>query len=68
MRIVPSLATYRKSRERSSLRWATRITGQTITPSVSSFAGERYTAFTLREPIGVVVGIVPRNFSSMIAT
>ena len=47
--------------------WATKITGQTITPSLPSFAGERYTAYTLREPIGVVVGIVPWNFASMIA-
>lgn len=47
--------------------WATKITGQTITPSLPSFAGERYTAFTLREPIGVVVGIVPWNFATMIA-
>ena len=47
--------------------WATKITGQTITPSLPSFAGERYSAFTLREPIGVVVGIVPWNFATMIA-
>ncbi|MCU1720337.1 aldehyde dehydrogenase family protein [Pseudomonas sp. 5P_5.1_Bac1] len=47
--------------------WATKISGQTITPSLPSFNGERYTAFTLREPIGVVVGIVPWNFSTMIA-
>lgn len=47
--------------------WASKITGQTITPSLPSFAGERYTAFTLREPVGVVVGIVPWNFSTMIA-
>ncbi|UUQ65571.1 aldehyde dehydrogenase family protein [Pseudomonas fuscovaginae UPB0736] len=47
--------------------WASKISGQTITPSLPSFAGERYTAFTLREPIGVVVGIVPWNFSTMIA-
>ncbi|MBT2372424.1 aldehyde dehydrogenase family protein [Pseudomonas fluorescens] len=47
--------------------WATKISGQTITPSLPSFAGERYTAFTLREPVGVVAGIVPWNFSTMIA-
>ncbi|MCD5993480.1 aldehyde dehydrogenase family protein [Pseudomonas sp. CDFA 602] len=47
--------------------WATKISGQTLTPSLPSFAGERYTAFTLREPIGVVAGIVPWNFSTMIA-
>ncbi|WNW14025.1 aldehyde dehydrogenase family protein [Pseudomonas sp. DTU_2021_1001937_2_SI_NGA_ILE_001] len=47
--------------------WATKITGQTITPSLPSFNGEQYTAYTLRQPIGVVVGIVPWNFSTMIA-
>ncbi|WP_260958678.1 aldehyde dehydrogenase family protein [Pseudomonas citri] len=47
--------------------WATKIGGETLTPSLPSFAGERYTAFTLREPVGVVVGIVPWNFSTMIA-
>lgn len=47
--------------------WATKITGETIAPSLPSFGGERYTAFTLREPVGVVVGIVPWNFSTMIA-
>ncbi|MDF0733116.1 aldehyde dehydrogenase family protein [Pseudomonas entomophila] len=46
--------------------WATKITGQTMTPSLPSFGGERYTAFTLREPVGVVAGIVPWNFSVMI--
>ena len=46
---------------------ATRITGQTIAPSLPSFNGERYSAFTRREPLGVVVGIVPWNFSIMIA-
>ena len=39
--------------------WASKLTGQTIAPSLPSFNGERYTAFTLREPVGVVVGIVP---------
>ncbi|MFP3526693.1 aldehyde dehydrogenase family protein, partial [Pantoea sp. SIMBA_072] len=46
--------------------WASKITGQTMTPSLPSFGGERYTAFTLREPVGVVAGIVPWNFSVMI--
>ncbi|WP_017346505.1 aldehyde dehydrogenase family protein [Pantoea sp. A4] len=46
---------------------ATRINGETITPSLPSFNGERYSAFTRREPVGVVVGIVPWNFSIMIA-
>ncbi|MCF5370153.1 aldehyde dehydrogenase family protein, partial [Pseudomonas sp. PA-4-8C] len=47
--------------------WATKLSGKTLTPSLPSFNGERYTAFTLREPVGVVVGIVPWNFSTMIA-
>ncbi|AZE79431.1 aldehyde dehydrogenase family protein [Pseudomonas synxantha] len=47
--------------------WATKLSGQTLTPSLPSFNGERYIAFTLREPVGVVVGIVPWNFSTMIA-
>lgn len=47
--------------------WAQRINGQTMQPSLPSMAGERYTAFTRREPLGVVVGIIPWNFSVMIA-
>jgi phenylacetaldehyde dehydrogenase len=35
-------------------------------PSIPSMQGEKYTAFTLRQPIGVVAGIVPWNFSLMI--
>ncbi|TDQ98535.1 aldehyde dehydrogenase family protein [Paraburkholderia silvatlantica] len=46
--------------------WATKIRGETITPSFPSTAGERYTAFTRHEPVGVVAGIVPWNFSVMI--
>lgn len=46
---------------------ATRIHGETITPSLPSLNGERYSAFTRREPVGVVVGIVPWNFSILIA-
>ncbi len=47
--------------------WAGKINGETLTPSLPSMQGERYTAFTLREPVGVVAGIVPWNFSLMIA-
>jgi phenylacetaldehyde dehydrogenase len=47
--------------------WATKIAGETLSPSLPSRAGEQYTAFTRREPTGVVVGIVPWNFSIMIA-
>ncbi|MBK0035783.1 aldehyde dehydrogenase family protein [Erwinia sp. S43] len=46
---------------------ATRINGETISPSLPSFNGERYSAFTRREPVGIVVGIVPWNFSILIA-
>jgi len=46
--------------------WATKINGESITPSLPSFNGEKYTAFTRREPIGVVTGIVPWNFSVLI--
>ncbi|MET4729097.1 phenylacetaldehyde dehydrogenase [Lysobacter enzymogenes] len=46
---------------------ATRLHGETIAPSLPSFQGERYTAFTRREPVGVVAGIVPWNFSILIA-
>ncbi|MGP0171396.1 aldehyde dehydrogenase family protein [Pseudomonas sp. NCHU5208] len=47
--------------------WATKINGETMTPSLPSMAGEQYTAMTRREPVGVVAGIVPWNFSVMIA-
>lgn len=46
--------------------WATKINGETMSPSFPSMAGEQYTAFTRREPVGVVAGIVPWNFSVMI--
>jgi len=38
--------------------WATKITGETMTPS----APGEWHSFTSREPIGVVGGIVPWNF------
>jgi len=47
--------------------WAGKISGETLDVSLPSFAGEKYTAFTRRQPLGVVVGIVPWNFSIMIA-
>ena len=46
--------------------WATKINGETMTPSLPSMAGEQYMAFTRREAIGVVAGIVPWNFPIMI--
>ncbi|KQN55496.1 aldehyde dehydrogenase family protein [Erwinia sp. Leaf53] len=47
--------------------WAGKISGETLDVSIPSFAGEKYRAFTVREPLGVVVGILPWNFSIMIA-
>lgn len=47
--------------------WAGKINGETLDVSLPSFAGEKYTAFTRRQPLGVVVAIVPWNFSIMIA-
>lgn len=46
--------------------WATKIHGQTMQPSIPSANGEKYTAYTVRQPVGVVAGIVPWNFSLMI--
>ncbi|MBK4987143.1 aldehyde dehydrogenase family protein [Pseudomonas sp. S36] len=46
--------------------WATKIHGQTMTPSLPSMQGEQYAAFTRREAVGVVAGITPWNFSLMI--
>ncbi|WP_374666069.1 aldehyde dehydrogenase family protein [Acinetobacter sp.] len=46
--------------------WATKIHGQTMQPSIPSVNGEKYTAYTMRQPIGVVAGIVPWNFALMI--
>ncbi|QUX96459.1 NAD-dependent phenylacetaldehyde dehydrogenase [Marinomonas sp. CT5] len=47
--------------------WSTKINGETMTPSFPSMQGEEYSAFTRREAIGVVAGILPWNFSVMIA-
>lgn len=47
--------------------WSSKISGETLNVSLPSFQGEQYTAFTRREPLGVVVGIIPWNFSIMIA-
>ncbi|EPG36987.1 aldehyde dehydrogenase family protein [Acinetobacter colistiniresistens] len=46
--------------------WATKINGQTMQPSIPSMQGEKYTAYSMRQPVGVVAGIVPWNFSLMI--
>jgi len=46
---------------------STKITGMTLDVSLPSAPGTRVTAFTRREPVGVVVGIVPWNFPLAIA-
>nr|WP_294865236.1 aldehyde dehydrogenase family protein [uncultured Pseudogulbenkiania sp.] len=47
--------------------WATKITGETMDVSIAVPQGTRYTAYTRREPAGVVAAIVPWNFPLMIA-
>jgi phenylacetaldehyde dehydrogenase len=47
--------------------WTTKITGETLDVSIPFPPGARYTAFTRKEPVGVVAGIVPWNFPLMIA-
>jgi phenylacetaldehyde dehydrogenase len=47
--------------------WATKIVGETLDVSIPFPPGTHYTAFTRREPVGVVAGIVPWNFPLMIA-
>ena len=46
--------------------WATKIEGNTIPISVSS-SSQRFQAFTLREPVGVVGQIIPWNFPLLMA-
>ncbi|MFT8720872.1 aldehyde dehydrogenase family protein, partial [Acetobacter sp.] len=45
---------------------ATKITGQSLDVSIAMPPGARYTAYTRKEPIGVVAGIVPWNFPLLI--
>ncbi|AFJ47058.1 aldehyde dehydrogenase family protein [Shimwellia blattae] len=44
----------------------TKITGQTLDVSIPLPPGARYQAWTRKEPVGVVAGIVPWNFPLMI--
>lgn len=44
----------------------TKITGQTMDVSIPMPAGAKYMAYTRKEPIGVIAGIVPWNFPLMI--
>lgn len=46
--------------------WATKINGQSMQPSIPSMQGEQYFAYTMRQAVGVVAGIVPWNFALMI--
>lgn len=48
--------------------FASKIMGQTITPSISyQPAGKRVMAYTMREPVGVVAAIVPWNSPLLMA-
>lgn len=47
--------------------WATKIEGQTLDVSIPVPARARFNAYTRREPVGVIAGIVPWNFPLMIA-
>jgi len=48
--------------------WATKIEGSTIDISVPARENGRISAYTLREPVGVVAQIVPWNFPLAMAT
>jgi phenylacetaldehyde dehydrogenase len=47
--------------------WATKIEGSTLDLSIAVPPGVRHTGLVLREPVGVVGGIIPWNFPLMIA-
>ena len=47
--------------------WATKINGQTIPISVPYAPGQKFFAYTQREPIGVVGQIIPWNFPLLMA-
>ena len=47
--------------------WATKLNGESISPSVPYAPGGRWHAYTLREPIGVVGQIIPWNFPLLMA-
>src|SRR5437868_11265505 len=47
--------------------WATKNEGNTIPISVPYTPGQRYLAYTLREPVGVVGQIIPWNFPLLMA-
>ncbi|XKH61570.1 aldehyde dehydrogenase family protein [Halomonas sediminis] len=47
--------------------WTTKIEGKTVDVSIGMPEGAEFNAYTIRQPVGVVVGIVPWNFPMMIA-
>lgn len=47
--------------------WTTKLEGRTSEVSISMPADAQFNAYTLRQPVGVVAGIVPWNFPMMIA-
>lgn len=47
--------------------WTTKIEGKTVDVSINMPEGAEFNAYTLRQPVGVVAGIVPWNFPLMIA-
>ncbi|PSJ22601.1 NAD-dependent phenylacetaldehyde dehydrogenase [Halomonas sp. ND22Bw] len=47
--------------------WATKLEGKTTDVSIGMPEGAEFHAYTLRQPVGVVAGIVPWNFPLMIA-
>jgi phenylacetaldehyde dehydrogenase len=47
--------------------WATKIEGATLEPSFAYVPEIRFTACTLREPVGVVGAIIPWNFPLVMA-
>lgn len=47
--------------------WATKLEGQTFSPSIRTPDGAQYHTWTRREPVGVVAAIVPWNFPLAIA-
>jgi phenylacetaldehyde dehydrogenase len=48
--------------------WATKITGQTLDVSVPRMPTGEFFAYTTKQPVGVVAGIVPWNFPLSMAT
>lgn len=48
--------------------WATKLTGETLEVSVPRMPDGEFFAYTVREPVGVVVGITPWNFPISMAS